>query len=356
MPELRKDPIIQRWVIIAAERGQRPSDFKAETTVIDVNPKACPLCPNNEDRTPPEVFAIRLDGSKPNTPGWSVRVVPNKFPALSLNGDLNRRGIGLIDMMNGIGAHEVVIETPEHNADWDTMTIEQLSRVFQSYQARLKALSEDIRFRYLLVFRNFGVQAGASLSHPHSQIIALPIVPQLAKEKLNSARKYFLEKERCIFCDLIFQEKELRRRVVLESEHMIVLSPFAARFPYELHFFPQKHSHDFAQMSEEVLIDLAIVMKRVLSALKKLLGQHAYNLVLHNAPNPVPRPGRPDFWGTLPYDYHWHWELLPRLTRVAGFEWGTGFYINPVSPEAVAEVLKETLEQLQQEERTGEVR
>ncbi len=347
MPELRKDPIIQRWVIIAAERGQRPSDFKAETTIFDVNPKACPLCPNNEDRTPPEVFAIRLDGSKPDTPGWLVRVVPNKFPALSLDGDLNRKGIGLFDMMNGVGAHEVIIETPEHNLDWDMMPLEQLHRVFQAYQSRLKALSEDSRFRYLLVFRNYGIQAGASLSHPHSQIIALPILPQLPKEKLTSARKYFLDKERCLFCDLIFQEQELQKRVVLESEKIIVLSPFAARFPYELHFFPKFHSHDFSQVGDEVLRDLAFVMKKILAALKRLLGHHAYNLVLHNAPNPIPRPGRPDYWGTLPYDYHWHWEFLPRLTRVAGFEWGTGFYINPVAPEAAAEVLRETLQQLE---------
>lgn len=349
MPELRKDPIIERWVIIAAERGQRPSDFRAETTIVDVNPKSCPLCPNNEDRTPPEVFAIRLDGSKPDTPGWSVRVVPNKFPALRLDGELNRRGIGLFDMMNGVGAHEVVIETPEHSVDWDTMSAEQLKRVFQAYQARLKTLSEDYRFRYLLVFRNYGVQAGASLSHPHSQIIALPIVPQLPKEKLNSARQYFLEKERCLFCDLIFQEQELQKRVVLESEHIIVLSPFAARFPYELHFFPKRHFHDFAQTGEEVLMDLALAMKQVLSALKCLIGQHAYNLVLQNAPNPIPRPGRPDYWGTLPYDYHWHWEFLPRLTRVAGFEWGTGFYINPVAPEAAAEVLREKISQTPKE-------
>lgn len=343
MPELRKDPIVQRWVIIAAERGQRPSDFRVEASTVEVNPKACPLCPNNEERTPPEVFAIRLDGSKPNTPGWLVRVVPNKFPALRLDGDLNRRGMGLFDMMNGIGAHEVVIETPEHNDDWDTMPVEQLQRVFQAFQARLNALKQDTRFRYSLVFRNYGVQAGASLSHPHSQIIALPIVPQLPKEKLTSARQYYLDKERCIFCDLIFQERELQKRVVMESEHIIVLSPFAARFPYELHFFPTRHSHDFAQESDDVLKDLAVVMKRVLTAVKQLLGQPAYNFVLHTAPNPVPRPGRPDYWGTLPYDYHWHWEFIPRLTRVAGFEWGTGFYINPVAPEAAAEVLREAL-------------
>ncbi len=344
MPELRKDPVVQRWVIIAAERGQRPSDFRTESPIVEVSPKSCPLCPNNEDRTPPEVFAIRLDGSKPNTPGWLVRVVPNKFPALKLDGELNRRGLGLFDLMDGVGAHEVIIETPDTtHPDWDAFPVEQLYHVFLAYQARLRALRADKRFRYTLVFRNYGAQAGASLAHPHSQIIALPIVPQLPKEKLTAARQYYLDKERCLFCDLLYQERELQKRVVLESEHILVLSPFAARFPYELHFFPKRHCHDFAEEEDEVLRDLAVVVKRVLIVLKSLLGQPAYNFVLQTAPNPLPRPGRPDYWGTLPYDYHWHWEFLPRLTRVAGFEWGTGFYINPVSPEAAAEVLREQL-------------
>ncbi len=344
MPELRKDPIVQRWVIIAAERGQRPSDFRTEAPVAEVNPKVCPLCPHNEDRTPPEVFAIRLDGSQPNTPGWLVRVVPNKFPALKLEGELNRRGLGMFDVMEGVGAHEVIIETPDtSHPDWDAFSTEQLYRVFLAYQARLTALRSDSRFRYILVFRNYGMQAGASLAHPHSQVIALPIVPQIPKEKLTAARQYFLEKERCIFCDLLYQEKELQKRVVMENEHIVVLSPFAARFPYELHFFPKRHNHDFAQEGEAVLRDLAVAMKQVLTVLKRIMGQPAYNLVLQTAPNPLPRPGRPDYWGTLPYDYHWHLEFLPRLTRVAGFEWGTGFFINPVAPEAAAEILREQL-------------
>lgn len=343
MPELRKDPVVQRWVIIAAERGQRPTDFRTEAGAVEISPKACPLCPYNESRTPPEVFAVRLDGSLPNTPGWLVRVVPNKFPALQPDGDLHRRGMGLFDLMNGIGVHEVVIETPDHAADWDTMGTEQVRLVFQAYQARLSALRQDERFRYLLVFRNYGVQAGASLSHPHSQIIALPIVPQSPKEELISARRYYLERERCLFCDLIYQERELQKRVVYESEHLLVLSPFAARFPYELHFFPKQHHHDFSQTDDELLADLAATLRRMLTTIKHLLGNPPYNLVLHTAPNPVPRPGRPDYWGTLPYDYHWHWEFIPRLTRPAGFEWGTGFFINPVAPETAAEALREAL-------------
>jgi UDPglucose--hexose-1-phosphate uridylyltransferase len=343
MSELRKDPIVQRWVIIAAERGQRPSDFRSETTVKEINPRACPLCPHNEDRTPPEVYAVRPDGSQPNTPGWLVRVVPNKFPALRRDGEVRRKGWGMFDSMDGIGEHEVVIETPDHSADWDTMSLEHLCLVLKTYQVRLTALMQDSRFRYILIFRNYGAQAGASLSHPHSQIIALPIVPQLPKEELNAARRYFLDKERCLFCDLIAQEQALGQRVVYESEHLVALSPFAARFPYELHLFPKSHSHDFAKAEESILADFAFALHRLVRAVKELLGNPSYNFVLHTAPNPVPRPGRPDYWGTLPYDYHWHLEFIPRLTRIAGFEWGTGFYINPVSPEAAADALREAL-------------
>lgn len=343
MPELRKDPIVQRWVIIAAERGQRPSDLRADTPIREVAPKACPLCPHNEDRTPPEVYAIRPNGSRPNTPGWLVRVVPNKFPALQQEGEARRRGLGLFDVMDGVGVHEVVIESPDHNADWDTLSPEHLHLVLKTYQARLTALMQDSRFRYILVFRNYGVQAGASLSHPHSQVIALPIVPQLPKEELNTARHHYLEKERCIFCDLIYQEQQLQQRVVYESEHLIALSPFAARFPYEVHFFPKHHSHDFTRADDPITADLAIALHRLVKAVKELLGNPSYNFVLHTAPNPIPRPGRPDFWGTLPYDYHWHLEFIPRLTRIAGFEWGTGFYINPVAPEVAAAALRDAL-------------
>ena len=153
MSELRKDPIVQRWVIIAAERGQRPSDFRSEALAKEVTPKACPLCPHNEDRTPPEVYALRPDGSQPDTPGWLVRVVPNKFPALQKEGEVRRRGFGLFDAMDGVGVHEVVIETPDHSADWDTMTPEHLHLVLKTYQSRLKALMQDDRFRYILIFR-----------------------------------------------------------------------------------------------------------------------------------------------------------------------------------------------------------
>lgn len=361
MPELRRDPVTQQWVIIAPERGLRPKDFQRKATVVGVSPQSCPFCPGNESKTPPEVYAVRLNNSRPNTPGWQVRVVPNKFPIPNVKGELRRWGFGLFDLMNAIGAHEVVIETPKHFAtpnnlsdfvDWDMMTTEQVKLVFRAYQQRLLTLRQDERFLYLVVFRNYGEQAGATLSHPHSQILTLPFTPGLPKRELDSARRYYLERQRCLFCDLIYQERELQKCIVWETEHIIVLSPFAARFPYELHFFPKQHSHDFALADEGLLADLAEAVRMILMELKPMLivekravtkEDFAYNFILHTAPNTIPRPGRPDYWGTLPYDYHWHFELIPCLTHIGGVERGVDCYINPVSPEAVAEDFRKAL-------------
>lgn len=340
MSELRKDPILDHWVIIAAERGYRPSDFKAEVPMAYTG-AGCPFCEGNEDKTPPEVFALRAPGTAPNQPGWEVRVVPNRYPALTIEGDLNRRGLGMFDMMNGVGAHEVIIETPFHDRHLADLPVEQVVKVLIAYKARIEDLRRDLRFRYILVFRNHGWIAGASLSHPHSQLIALAITPRLVKEELTAAREHFARKERCIFCDLLNQERALGERVVFETKHFIVLSPFASRFPFEVSIFPLEHSHDFTLMGSEIMEDFARTLKETLLRLKQALADPAYNFLLHTAPNPVPRPGRPEYWGTLAYDYHWHLEIMPRLTRVAGFEWGTGFYINPVAPEEATRFLRE---------------
>ncbi|MCS7253316.1 MAG: galactose-1-phosphate uridylyltransferase [Armatimonadota bacterium] len=339
MSELRRDPIVGRWVIIAERRAERPVAIMDEEE-RDVGPSACPLCPGKERNTPPEVFAIRPDCSEPNTPGWLIRVVPNKYPALTIEGDLNRRGLGMFDLMNGVGAHEVIIETPEHNARLPDLPLQQIKLVLVAYRERIIDLRNDKRFIYILVFRNYRAAAGASLLHPHSQLIAIAITPEIVKRKLESARAHFMEKQRCLFCDLLSQELRLGERVVLETEHFVVLSPFAARFPYELHIYPKAHCHDFVLMNEEQLEDFARTLKRILCCVRDTLNDPPYNYVLHTSPNPVPRLGRPDYWQTLPYDYHWHLEFIPRLTRVAGFEWGTGFYINPVPPELAAEVLR----------------
>ncbi|HID06078.1 MAG TPA: galactose-1-phosphate uridylyltransferase, partial [Armatimonadetes bacterium] len=237
-----------------------------------------------------------------------------------------------------------IIESPDHYLHLADAPIQHIQLILKAYRERTLDLRGDKRFLYTLIFRNYGASAGASLRHPHSQLIAIAITPEIVRAELNTARRHFMEKQRCLFCDLLHQELRLNERIVLETEHFIVLSPFAARFPYELHIYPREHCHDFVLMSDEQECDFAVVLKRVLATVREVLNNPPYNYVLHTAPNPVPRPGRPDYWQTLAYDYHWHLEFIPRLTRVAGFEWGTGFYINPVAPERATQILKTALE------------
>ncbi len=338
MSELRKDPILDRWVIIAAERGRRPNDFTSEQP-----PDAsisCPFCGSNEHMTPPEIIAMCDTPREPNSSGWQVRVVPNKFPALSIEGDVERSGIGLFDRMTGIGAHEVIIESPNHCDDIAMLDPEYVVKIIDTFIQRTTDLRSDHRFRHVIIFRNYGAAAGASLTHPHSQLIALPIVPRLVSDKLTAARNYYHHKERCIFCDIIEQELAMPDRVVMRNEHFLVLSVFAARFPFEVNIFPLHHQHDFVLMDGDQKTALAHILTDLLGRFRDLLGDPAYNLMIQTVPNTVPRPGHPEYWGTIQYDYHWHIELVPRLTKVAGFEWGTGFYINPVSPESAAEFLR----------------
>lgn len=344
MPELRKDPITDRWVIIASERGRRPTDFKVpEPGGANHESGTCVFCEGNEAKTPPEIRAVRQQGTAPNTAGWNVRVIPNKFPALTIAGDVNRTGVGIFDMMSGIGAHEVIVESPHHNVQLPDMDVEQIQRVLESYRERIVDLEQDKRFRYVLVFKNYGEAAGASLSHAHSQLIATPITPRYLKMELNNAREYFLEKERCIFCDMVRQEISTGERIISENEHFVTIAPFASRFPYEMIMLPRKHSHSYSHLAEEEIRQLALMMKDVLTRLKLTLNDPPYNFVVHTAPNMVERPGRPYYWGTLKYDFHWHIEIIPRLTKTAGFEWGSGLYINPSPPEEAAKYMREAI-------------
>ncbi|KPK99272.1 MAG: galactose-1-phosphate uridylyltransferase, partial [candidate division Zixibacteria bacterium SM23_73_2] len=212
MPELRKDPIIGRWVIISTERGKRPTDF---STLPDKKQNStCPFCPGNESATPPEILAFRPDKSEPNQPGWTLRVISNKYPALKVEGDLNREGRGIFDKMNGVGAHEVIIETPDHIKNMVDLTDREMEDVLWAYRARTLDLKKDPRFKYILIFKNQGEAAGASLEHSHSQLIATPIVPKRVSEELEGAHKYYDYKERCIFCDIIRQEISENVRVI----------------------------------------------------------------------------------------------------------------------------------------------
>lgn len=342
MSELRHDPVAKRWVIIATERSRRPEEFDSHVEP-EREPRFCPFCPGHEDKTPAEIQAIRPQGGPPNSPGWQVRVIPNKYPALAIEGDLERRGRGLYDRMRGIGAHEVIVEAPEHNlhlADADPADIE---RVLLACQDRLRDLMRDARFKYVLLFKNYGAAAGATVAHPHMQLIATPVTPRAISIELESARAHYHLKERCIFCDLLAQEIEERERIVSLDEHFAVLAPYASRFPFELLVLPRRHGHSFAAVERPVVSALAHCLKATLSRLKSALRNPPYNFVFHTAPNTETLIRRRNYWDTLPVDWHWHVEILPRLTRVAGFEWGTGFYINPTAPEEAAAFLREAL-------------
>jgi UDPglucose--hexose-1-phosphate uridylyltransferase len=329
MPELRKDPITGRWVIISTERGKRPTDFTDR-----VGPRRgsfCPFCPGNEDKTPPEVLAFRNPGGRRDGPGWQVRVVPNKFPALQIEGDMDRRGEGLYDKMNGIGAHEVIIETPEHDCELSRIPAAGIEQVLHAYRERMVDLKRDRRFRYLMLFKNHGEAAGATLEHGHTQIIATPIVPKRVQEEIDGARGHFALKERCIFCDMIAQERLDGRRIVVENDEFVAFAPFASRFAFETWLLPKRHESHFEEGDPGRIPALAQILRVTLMRIGRALNHPPYNFILHTSPTNQ----------THLDHYHWHFEIMPKLTKTAGFEWGTGFHINPTPPEEAAEYLRE---------------
>jgi UDPglucose--hexose-1-phosphate uridylyltransferase len=338
MSELRWDPLKQHWVIIATDRGRRPRDFQVEPDTGAMT--SCPFCYGNEDKTPPEIFAIRPDG-EPNSPNWRVRVIPNKYPALRIEGELNKRGYGPYDVMEGIGAHEIIIETPDHDKGLGDLSIPEITDVLTAYRARFLDLRLDTRFRYLVLFKNHGRRAGSPISHSHSQLIAVPLTPPVAATELRVCQEYYVSKERCIVCDLIEFELAQETRVVREFGNFVTVTPYASCFPFELRLYPKHHCYDFVLMNDRELSELAEALKDMLCRVKAVLRDPPFNFILHTAPPRQQRLGKPEYWGSLEYDYHWYIELVPRLTQIAGFEWGTGFYINPTSPEDAATFLRE---------------
>jgi UDPglucose--hexose-1-phosphate uridylyltransferase len=328
MPELRKDPIVGRWVIISTERARRPDDFAAAP--VETRGGECVFCERNEARTPGEVLAYRPVNGPANSPGWTLRVVPNKFPALRIEGELEPTGEGLYDRMNGIGAHEVIIETPNHHATLATLDESAVADVFWAYRERLSDLKKDPRFEYILIFKNHGEAAGASLEHSHSQLIATPIVPIMVAEELAGAAQYFARKERCVWCDILKQERRGGTRVVLEEDGFMALAPFAPRFPFETWILPILHRSAYEEITRGEASSLARLVREFLGRMNRLLLDPPFNFMLHTAPLRDPAIDH----------FHWHLELIPKLTKVAGFEWGSGFFINPTPPEEAARYLK----------------
>lgn len=331
MPELRKDPVTGRWVIISTERGMRPLSYGK--IVTEKKEGFCPFCEGNEQHTPSEILAYRSNGSERDSKGWILRVVPNKYPALQIEGDLNREGEGMYDKMNGIGAHEVIVESPDHKMTLAKMAEKNIENIFWAFRDRVLDLKRDKRFRYILIFKNEGEAAGASLEHTHSQLIALPIVPKIPAEEVAGAKTYFNYKERCVYCDIVRQEKDEGVRIIEENSDFIAISPFAPRFPFETWILPKQHSAFFEDAQKREYEQLAKLLKTLLMKVDRVLDAPPYNMIIHSSPF---------FENTQDY-YHWHMELIPTLTKVAGFEWGTGFYINPTPPEEAAQFLREAI-------------
>jgi UDPglucose--hexose-1-phosphate uridylyltransferase len=337
VPELRRDPVVGRWVIISTERSRRPSDFPP-TPSVPQGAGPCVFCPGQESRTPEEILAVRPPGSAPNGPGWDLRVVPNKFPALRIEGELEPTGDGVYDRMNGIGAHEVIIETPDHGASLAALPVAKVVTVLEAWRQRMVDLQKDPRFEYVSVFKNHGEAAGASLEHPHSQLIATPMVPMMVEQELEGSLRHFRMKKRCIWCDIIHQEMQGKARglgrLILGEGGFVALCPYAPRFPFETWILPEGHRSSYEDAEGMDSEALARVLGEVLRRMNSVLGDPAWNLSLHSSPLKTP---------TLDH-FHWHIEISPKLTKVAGFEWGTGFFINPTPPEEAARYLRTSVQ------------
>ena len=326
MQEFRKDPITGRWVIISTERARRPSAF-AHDSAPPVDPSPSPFAAGQEAQAQPQLLAYHHgDGG-----AWSLRVVPNLYPALKVEGVIEHQGEGMYDRMSGIGAHEVIIETPDPDVNFADLPEARIADLFWAFRDRVGDLKRDFRLRYMVMFKNHGESAGATIRHSHSQLIALPVVPRFTEEELAGSLRYFDYRHRCIYCDMLKQEIQTQSRIVWTNDSFVAFAPYASRFPFETWVVPRRHTSHFEAVTDTEVRQLATAMKQVLQRLDRALQQPAYNFVIHTAPvqdAPIEH-------------YHWHIEIIPRIVRVAGFEWSTGIYINPTAPEEAAGFLRD---------------
>lgn len=332
MHELRKDPVLDRWVAVLSD-SRPPDEYDIQRDDIeDIKEASCVLCPGREAETQPEIAAVREDGK------WLARVIPNFNPVFRIEGELGRKGLGMYDKMNSIGANELIIESPEHGKRPEDIGIEQMLRVIRLYKERVADLEKDPRLRYTLIYKNSGKGAGSIHAHPHSELAATPVIPKDIKEELDGAKRYFTNKERCIFCDIMREEIRFGERVIFETKDFISFSLFAPRFPFEFWIAPKRHACAFQDITTTEMEDLGLMLYTMLRKLRKVLKEPPYNYFIHTAPNRVPRRNH---WHTLGEDFHWHIEVMPRLQRKSGFEWGSGFYILTTSPEDSSKYLRE---------------
>ncbi len=332
MSKLRQDPTTKEWVIFATERAKRPHDFvsRRSTPSEDASGRPCPFCPGNEAMTPPAILT-QPENAKEN---WKVRVVVNKFAALAPGQSGRHRQVGnLYREMEGVGTHEVVIETPRHDQTLALMDEAQIVDILSVYQRRYLALRQAGWAKLILIFKNHGESAGTSLQHPHSQLIATPIVPRDIRRKYEVATTYYDDTGRCIYCDLVEDELALKERIILETERFVVFHPFASKSPFETWIAPKRHQPTFGNVPAEDLRELAQVLKRTLGCLYKALDNPDYNYVIHSASVEDEQKSY----------YLWHLQIIPKLTQIAGFELGSGMSINTALPEETAKFIREVM-------------
>jgi len=339
--EVRKDYLLDRWVVIATQRGRRPIEFaKQEREKAKIG--VCPLCPGNEHITPPAVLVYLKSGKgvrkvKDNDglrhKNWLIRCIPNLYPAFTPPEEkVSRRQImRSSDLVAAVGHHEVLVETPVHEEHPSDANISQLVHVINAYADRIRKLSAKPYVQHVSIFRNHGLEAGASLSHAHSQIIATPFIPKIVKEELRASRKFWKQNKKCAFCDIV--QKELDGpRFILENKGFVVFAPWASVDPLEFWIVPKKHQATLLEMTQNEVKTFAETLKKCLKGLKRLLNDPPYNFGFHLTINKDARKY-----------YHWHLEVYPKLAVWAGFEKTTGMYINTVTPEAAAETLRKTI-------------
>ena len=329
MPELRQNPATKEWVIIATERAKRPEDFMKDEKGAKELPKHdndCPFCTGNEKLTPPEIMSQNSKNGD-----WSLRVVPNKFAALIPEGEaIREEDSDFFRSMEGVGQHEVVIETPVHNLSFGQYSDRKTTEIVTAFRDRYVDLIKDERFKLIKIFRNNGRAAGTSLEHPHSQIVATPVVPLHIRHRLEAATRYYDDHGTCVFCRMIEMERKEKTRIVIDDDRFLVIEPFAARVPFETWILPKEHRATYGEVTGSELKDFARVLNRVTEKLYRGLSNPAYNLVIRTAPSGEDGEEY----------YHWHVQIIPRLTTPAGFELGTGVYINTTLPEATAKFLR----------------
>ena len=327
MAELRREPVALRWVVIMTSETKGPEDYlvfrKPYREIEPIEP--CPFCAGNEVLTPQQILA--LEGKEKGK--WAVRVVPDKFPLFRIEGELDKRPEGMYDLMNAVGAHEIVIETPDHEGAWGMMDSDQMKRVLRAYRERASDLARDRRFRQILILKN---HPGIVYLHPHSNVLALPVIPRRIDEEIWGTLDYFRRKERCIFCDIIKEEITSGKRLILETAHFLSFCPFASRYPFETWIIPRRHSPDFVSIGDEEMRDLASIMGSVFRRLLRLLQDPPYSFAIHSSPIQEKYHRS---------EYHWHMEIRPRIGLREGFEWATGFFVNPTPPELAATYLRE---------------